>query len=42
MLGHLGRMDWQGLFLDSVASSSLVALVEGDVSGKEAININVS
>ena len=28
MLSHLGRMDWQGLFLDFVASSSLVALAE--------------
>ena len=41
-LGHLGSLDWQGLFLDFVASSSLVALAEGDVSGNEAINFNVS
>ena len=42
MLSHLGRMDWQGLFLDFVASSSLLSLAEGDVSGNEAINFNVS
>ena len=27
---------------DSVASSSLLSLAEGDMSGNEAININVS
>ena len=28
VLGHLGRMYWQGLFLDFVASSSLLSLAE--------------
>ena len=32
MLGHLGRMDWQGLFLDFVASSSLVVCGVGNAS----------
>ena len=36
-LGHLGSRDWQGLFLDSVASSSLVAL--GDIDSNQRDNI---
>ena len=39
VLGHLGRMDWQGLFLDSVASSSLLSLAEGDIMLYFAVNL---